>query len=425
MSVRQLSIAGRTEAMLSEHSLSENHARLGDCLAAGVPPLFIQDLDGVCMGLVADPLRRTVDPAYLSACHRLRRRFFVLTNGEHIGSRGMNGIVERSLGGKRQAAGRYLPGLAAGGVQWQDVDGVVSHPGVSAEELRFLADVPARARRFLTEFLAQPGHRLTSSQVAALADAAVLDNRVSPTVNTNVLFEALDGRVARYRDLQQALQDFMTDLLDTAAGHGLKDAFFVHLAPNLGRDGDVERLAPASDGLAGTTDFQFMLSGAIKEAGVLDLLNRHYARHTGRHPLGADFNARTAPRVHAALLDLADAAFERHRMPPIVGVGDTVTSSIAADGQRVRGGSDRGFLHLVQELGRRFGTDNAVLLVDSSGGEVRRPGLMRDPRAGGLVAEGITDASDPLRVNFVFPGGHRQYVDFLIALAGRIGRADA
>ncbi|MCB1896603.1 MAG: glucosylglycerol 3-phosphatase [Zoogloeaceae bacterium] len=412
--------------MLSEHSLSENHARLAACLAAGVPPLIIQDLDGVCMGLVADPLRRTVDPAYVSACRRLRGHFFVLTNGEHVGSRGMKGIVERSLGGKREAAGCYLPGLAAGGVQWQDADGVVSHPGVSAEELRFLADVPARARRFLTEFLGQPVHRLASSQVAALAHAAVLDNRVSPTVNINVVFEALAGREARYRDLQRALQAFMTELLDEAAGQGLRDAFFVHLAPNHGRVGDVERLAPASDGLAGTTDFQFMLSGAIKEAGVLDLLNRHYARHTGRHPLGADFNVRTAPRVHDALLDLAEAAFERRHMPPIVGVGDTVTSSIDADGRRARGGSDRGFLHLVQELGRRFGTDNAVLLVDSGGGEVRRPVLARDPGAGRLLAEGITDADDPLRLNFVFPGGHRQYVDFLIALAGRIGRgADA
>ncbi|MCB1916967.1 MAG: glucosylglycerol 3-phosphatase [Rhodocyclaceae bacterium] len=408
--------------MLRTQYLSTGCDRLAESLADGRPTLIIQDLDGVCMGLVGDPLRRQVDAAYLAACRRLRGHFFVLTNGEHIGRRGMNGIVERCLGGARQAAGRYLPGLAAGGVQWQDVDGAVSHPGVSDAEMRFLAGVPERARRFLTEFLGRPGHGLAPSQVATLVDAAVLDNRVSPTVNINVVFEALAGREGRYGELQRQLQAFMAALLDDAAGQGLKDAFFVHLAPNLGRDGDGERLAPSRDGMAGTTDFQFMLSGAIKEAGVLALLNRHFARCIGSPPLGADFSVRTAPRSMAGLLDLAESAFARRWMPRIVGVGDTVTSSWDADGRRTRGGSDRGFLHLVQELGRRFGTDNAVLFVDSSGGEVRRPGLKRDPHTGGIVAEGISDAEDPLRLNFVLPGGHRQYVDFLVGLAGRIGR---
>ncbi|MCB1908748.1 MAG: glucosylglycerol 3-phosphatase [Rhodocyclaceae bacterium] len=411
--------------MLNRQFLSTDHQQLADALGAGPPPLIIQDLDGVCMGLVADPRRRQIDPEYLSACRRLRGSFFVLTNGEHVGSRGMNGIVERSLGGRRQAAGRYLPGLAAGGVQWQDVDGVVSHPGVSGAELRFLADVPGRARRFLCEFLARPGHRLTPSRAAQLADAAVLDNRVSPTVNINVVFEACGGRGAIYQQLQRELQGFMTDLLEAAAGHGLADAFFLHLAPNLGRDSDGERLAPGRAEMAGTTDFQFMLSGAIKEAGVLALLNRYYGARFGSHPLGAEFSVRDAPRSHTALLDLAEANFERRRMPRIVAVGDTVTSSLDAAGRPARGGSDRGFLHLVQDLGRRFATDNAVLFVDSSGGEVRRPGLSIDRGAAAEAAEGITDAADPLRLNFAFPHGHRQYVDFLIGLAGHIGARDA
>src|SRR3546814_3138786 len=64
-------------------------------------------------------------------------------------------------------------------------------------------------------------------------------------------------------------------------------------------------------------------------------------------------------------------------MPRIVGVGDTVsaqTQQIDGKPQVLRGGSDRGFLTLVQDLGKAFRTDNAVLYVDSSCGEVQRPG---------------------------------------------------
>jgi glucosylglycerol 3-phosphatase len=160
---------------------------------------------------------------------------------------------------------------------------------------------------------------------------------------------------------------------------------------------------------------------------VLVLLNHHVHARTGRWPLGADFNARQAPRALEEQVALARAQIAPADMPRLVGVGDTVTS-MSHDGAPLRGGSDRGFLTLVQRLGEAFGTDNRVLFVDSSAGQVRRPGLDVarlaagagdagfDPRA---AAVGITDADDPLRLDVVFPGGHAQYVAFFCALAQR------
>ena len=45
--------------------------------------LIVQDLDGVCMQLVNDPLTRQMDGAYVMAAGQLGDTFAVLTNGEH------------------------------------------------------------------------------------------------------------------------------------------------------------------------------------------------------------------------------------------------------------------------------------------------------------------------------------------------------
>ena len=102
-----------------------------------------------------------------------------------------------------------------------------------------------------------------------------------------------------------------------------------------------------------------------------------------------------------------------------------MSSHPAQDGPR-RGGSDRGFLQLVQDLGRQFDTDNATVFVDSSAGEVRRPGLQGDPvgENGDVRWEalaGISDRDDPLTLNFVVPGGHRDYLDFFCDAAQHRG----
>jgi glucosylglycerol 3-phosphatase len=414
---------------LRDAVLSTDHDALLATLAAGGDFLVIQDLDGVCMGLVRDPLTRTMDPAYLQAARALRGRFFVLTNGEHEGRRGVNRIVEAALGdaGLPRLEGLYLPGLAAGGVQLQDARGRVSHPGVSEAELAFLAAVPQAAGEALRGVLTAAPFALPAADIDALVASCVLDNALSPTLNLNPLYEHYAAQTAQYRQLQHVAQAFMRGQLERAADAGLGDAFFLHLAPNAGSDLQGERLRPCDGATAGTTDFQLMLSGAVKEVGVLVLLNHYLAQRLGYFPLGEDFNARAAPRDLDALVALARRHIDPAHMPRLIGVGDTISSHRDPQtGQYHRGGSDRGFLTLVQALGEAFGTDNATLFVDSSAGEVRRPGvdgaaLEADPAAYWRALEGISDREDTLRLNFLFSGGHRDYTRFFCALAARTG----
>ena len=111
--------------------------------------LIVQDLDGVCMQLVKDPLTRRMKPSYVRAAAALQGEFVVLTNGEHEGRRGVNRLVEAALGDASLPAadGLYLPGLAAGGVQLQDRFGDLSHPGVSEAEMAFWRRLPSAWKR--------------------------------------------------------------------------------------------------------------------------------------------------------------------------------------------------------------------------------------------------------------------------------------
>ena len=114
-------------------------------------------------------------------------------------------------------------------------------------------------------------------------------------------------------------------------------------------------------------------------------------------------------------------------MPTIIGVGDTVTSQIVEtpDGvQAKRGGSDRNFLQLIQSIGRVFDRENLTVYIDSSGGELKnRKPIPCTEVDGKLVAtEGPgdpRDTDDPLTLNLVFPGGHRQYCEAFQTAAKR------
>ncbi|NDD45913.1 MAG: glucosylglycerolphosphate phosphatase, partial [Synechococcaceae bacterium WB9_4xB_025] len=131
----------------------------------------------------------------------------------------------------------------------------------------------------------------------------------------------------------------------------------------------------------------------------------------GSAPLGDDFNVRTAPHNHEALLSLCHERISPDQMPHLVGVGDTVTSTPCPTGTGwLRGGSDRGFLTLLQEIGDRYDKANRVVLVDSSGGEVDRPSL-----ADGSL-KGISDPEDPLRMDVCIPDGPQAYVAWFKAL---------
>ncbi len=393
--------------------------------------LLIQDLDGVCMGLVRNPLTRTLSPHYVRAAARLGNEFRVLTNGEHLGRRGVNSIVDRSLGAdanSEQSHAMYLPGLAGGGVQIQDREGQATHPGVSQSELSFLRAVVDHCTDFLHQVSGDLCVSVDPVILAELAAASVLDNLVSPTINLNPYFNYLRNRSDTYRQVQERTCQFMESLLVMAAEKPeLSDSFFIHYAPNLGCDQSGKERVRLSDGTdAGTTDFQFMLKGAVKEVGVLVILNHYYFQQTGEYPFGASFNARNAPRERGTLLEMAAQKLDPAVMPQIVGIGDTVTSEAGDKGGSDtvhRGGSDRGFLTLIQDIGAQFEVDNAVLFVDSSKGEVRRPGLnmsflkSADPERAWDGLRGISDKQDDLRLNFVFPDGHEQYVDFFCKLS--------
>ncbi|MGB3300112.1 MAG: glucosylglycerol 3-phosphatase, partial [Phormidesmis sp.] len=289
---------------LHQQTLSLDHKAFVYTLATTQNLLIIQDLDGVCMGLVNDPLTRKIAADYISATQAFGDHFYVLTNGEHTGRRGVNRIVEQSFKQDStvlQVQQNYLPGLAAGGVQWQSRDGMTTHPGVSEAELSFLKAVPEKMEACLREFFRQQAcpPELAQNLDEYLA-ATILDNTASPTINLNSLYPALANNNELFVRLQQELRSHLEDLLAQAAAQGLEDSFFIHYAPNLGRDRNGKEIVWfAQSAESGTTDFQFMLRGAIKEAGVLALLNRYYFRQTGRYPLGEAFNARQAPQAIA------------------------------------------------------------------------------------------------------------------------------
>ncbi|MEL6605020.1 MAG: glucosylglycerol 3-phosphatase [Cyanobacteria bacterium J06614_10] len=421
--------------MLPLQTLSLDHSAFQARLAETENLLIIQDLDGVCMGLVNDPLTRKISPAYLAAAAALDGHFYVLTNGEHVGKRGLQTIIERALGEPSESVAAkqlYLPGLAAGGVQWQDRRGTVSHPGVSQAELDFLASIPPRIAQVLTEFLQVHCADWSEAVRQQVVQASVLDNMASPTANLNSLhatFVEKSVGLEKFIALQTQMVKLMEQLLQEAEAAGLGDQFFVHYAPNLGRDGFVHEAVWFADAqTAGTTDFQFMLRGAVKEAGVLALLNHYFFERTGHYPLGVDFNARQAPRSLNDMLKVALQNFEPAQMPLLVGVGDTVTSQgfKTENGTTFkRGGSDRNFLQLIQNIGQAMEIPTLIAYVDSSGGELsnRRPVTTQTNAQGKeVVVGGIgdpRDEADPLTVNVVFPKGPQQYCEVFQAMAAQ------
>ena len=70
--------------------------------------LFIQDIDGVCIPLVKDPMTRELESKYIYAVKEFAEEFFVLTCGEHEGPRGVNRIIERSLGSTTEPKNKLL-----------------------------------------------------------------------------------------------------------------------------------------------------------------------------------------------------------------------------------------------------------------------------------------------------------------------------
>ena len=153
--------------------------------------LFIQDIDGVCIPLVKDPMTRKLESKFIFAVKNLEKEFYVLTCGEHEGPRGVNRIVERSLRGIDQPKekGLYLRGLAACGVEYQDNNGNISFEGVSKEEVDFLAKVPDLMRPSFEQIVKKIFPNINQEEINSHASKSICKTRFSPTINFNSLFD--------------------------------------------------------------------------------------------------------------------------------------------------------------------------------------------------------------------------------------------
>ena len=376
--------------------------------------LIVQDLDGVCIPLVQDPLQREINKEYVKDVSRLREKFAVLTCGEHEGKRGVNRLVEKALDSKTTAKenGFYLPGLAACGVEYQDRFSNLSYPGLKDNEINFLAEVPKMMRSMLTNELKKFLPNLSNEKRNKLIDVAVCDTRFTPTLNFNEIFSYVKNDFQKVKDLQLIMGKIMNNLLEESKNFGLDNSFYLHLMPNLGiRDGR-EIMKYSTQNEFGTTDIQFIIKGAIKEAGLLFLLNKYIANKTGVYPFGENFNVRNAPKTHAQLIKLCRDKIPHEQMPLLVGVGDTVTSvKDNKDNSWLRGGSDRGFLTLIQRLGESYKKDNQVVFVNSCNEQVLRP------RINGTDMQGVSDPNDDLKFNMIINDGPKEYIEWFKQLA--------
>jgi len=204
----------------------------------------------------------------------------------------------------------------------------------------------------------------------------------------------------------------MNEIIDKAESEGLENSFFLHISPNLGKKNDNEIMKLSSNNDIGSTDIQLLIKGAVKENGVLFLLNKFIKDKTGKAPFGSHFNFRNSPKSIEEKIDLCRRSINLDDMPLILGVGDTVTSQKhVGTNNYSRGGSDRSFLEFIQRLGKEFGINNKIIFVDSSSGEVERPSTKKT----GLM--GISDDDDKLKFDIVFKNGPDEYINWFIELA--------
>ena len=376
--------------------------------------LFIQDLDGVCIQLVKDPMTRKLDKNYIYAVKKFNQEFFVLTCGEHEGIRGVNRIIERSIGSKSlpREEGLYLRGLAACGVEYQNNKGDISFEGISKEEINFLSQVPdimrPKFRKIVKELFPDMDDKLINMHM----HQSICDTRFSPTINFNSLFEIVKNDFFKRIEIQKSFKEMMNEIIQIAESLGLKDSFFLHISPNLGTKNDIEILKESSNNDIGSTDIQLLLKGALKDAGVLCLLNKFIGNKTGKKPFGENFNFRNAPINHEDKIAFCKKYISPKDMPIIIGVGDTVTSQKNHNNNCfLRGGSDRSFLELIKLIGYEFKIKNNIIFVDSSYGEVFRPSTKKT----GL--KGISDKEDILNFDIVFQNGPEEYINWFTKMA--------
>ncbi len=376
--------------------------------------LFIQDIDGVCIPLVKDPMTRKLESKYIYAAKNLGEEFFVLTCGEHEGQRGVNRIIERSLNNiiEPKEKGLYLRGLAACGVEYQDNSGNISFEGVSKEELDFLSKVPNFMRPSFELIVRKIFPNLDEVSINKHASKSICKTRFSPTINFNSLFDLVQDNSYKRKIIQKSFEDIMNQIIYKAESQGLKNSFFLHISPNLGSNNGNEIIKLSTKNDIGSTDIQLLLKGAVKDSGVLFLLNKFIEEETGKAPFGRNFNFRNSPKTIKEKVDFCRKNIKLKDMPTIIGVGDTITSQKISNKSYSRGGSDRSFLELIQLLGKEFRSNNKIIFVDSSSGEVYRPST----KISGF--EGISDDEDNLKFDMVFQNGPKEYIEWFTEFVG-------
>ena len=173
--------------------------------------LIIQDIDGVCIPLVKDPMTRELNKNYIFAVKKLKEEFFVLTCGEHEGLRGVNRIVENALQNKLlpKVNGLYLQGLAAWGVEYQDNQGKVCFEGVTKKELEFLSKVPLMMRPKFRSIVKKFFPDISEEVIERHASKSICDTRFSPTINFNSLFELTKDDWLIKKQIQLSFQVMM------------------------------------------------------------------------------------------------------------------------------------------------------------------------------------------------------------------------
>ena len=379
--------------------------------------LIVQDLDGVCIPLVQDPLKREINKEYVKDVAKLKESFSVLTCGEHEGRRGVNRLVEKALNSRTEAKeyGLYLPGLAACGVEFQDRFSNSSYPGLNDNEIKFLAKVPEMMRSMLTNELEIFLPNISNELRRQLIEVAICDTRFTPTLNFNEIFNYVKNDFKKVKGLQLIMEKIMNNLLEQSTNYGLENSFHLHMMPNLGLKEGREIMKYATQNEFGTTDIQFIINGAIKEAGLLLILNKYISIKTGSYPFGERFNVRNAPKKLNELVELCIDKIPSNQMPLLIGVGDTVTSAKDnTSNSWLRGGSDRGFLTLIQKLGESYKKENQVIFVNSSNDQVLRP------RVQGSDMSGISDPNDYLKFNMIINDGPEEYIEWFKQLASKI-----
>tara|TARA_B100000900_G_scaffold216243_1_gene183107 strand:- start:60 stop:1271 length:1212 start_codon:yes stop_codon:yes gene_type:complete len=375
--------------------------------------LFIQDIDGVCIPLVKDPMNRKLNKEYIFAAKKLDNEFFVLTCGEHEGKRGVNRIIERSLESdlKPKQDGLYLRGLAACGVEYQNNKGEINFEGITREEIDFLANSAQIMRPKFRKIVKELFPRMDDNLINFHMNKSICDTRFSPTINFNSLFEISENNLIRIK-IQRYFEKMMNEIISLGESKGLKNSFFLHISPNLGSKNGVEIIKEANNKDIGSTDIQLLLKGAQKDAGVLCLLNKFIGDKKGKKPFGENFNFRDVPIQKREKIAFCKKYIQPEDMPILIGVGDTITSNqISKSNSFLRGGSDRSFLELIQLLGHEFGIKNNIIFIDSSHGEVFRPSTK------GTDLKGITDKDDTLKFDIVFQDGPEEYINWFTKIA--------